>query len=176
MIYVNTIFILFFTFILLKDYSLTKGKFIKAKIFNAIAIAFIIYYFRTSWVWLNWFILKADRMELAFTKDYGIISSSFMKIDYIIHNSLGAVATIAAIGLLSRNALSRKILLNLIPFLILTSTFQFYMGMLVKRIDGLNDYYTLLISFIASTILLGWIYILYKRKFMIEFFDEKTNK
>jgi hypothetical protein len=176
MIYLNLFFILIFVSLLIKDYSLTKGMFMKAKIFHAIAIACLFSFFRTSWLWLNWFVLKASKMDLLFRRDYGIFSGSFMKIDYIINSSLGAIATIAAVGLLTRNALSRKILLNLIPFLILTTTVQAYSGIFTKRTDEINDYFLLVLCLIATSLLLGWIYLLYKSKFMIEFFDNKTKK
>jgi hypothetical protein len=173
MIFLKILLLVAIIAILIKDLSLTKGRFIKAKIIHVLSIAFLIYYYASGFTWIAWLIQNFSNFRMAYNKDYGIIPSDLIMVDYAIYNALAAIVTICVLGLLVRSNYYRKLMLQIFPFIILTGTIVFYTGFQPKVHEFINDYISLIISLFGNLILNVWIYLAYRSKFMIEFFDDR---
>jgi hypothetical protein len=171
--YINLFLFLVMIFLLINDFSKTKGKFMKAKIFHVIGLLFLIYFNYSCITWFIGVLYNLDKFYIVYNKDFGIMPGLLIMIDYIVLNIISLVVIICVFGLLKRNEKSRKFLLKLIPIIILVNIIPAYMGFYSKVKGDFQNYVKVLIVIGLSIILYGWVYFIYNSKLIKDFFNDK---
>ena len=164
------IFIALYLFFLLREYSKTKG-FIKAKFWHFITVLVITSITLDSPNKLNLLIghhnLEVERLTSGldgFDKQLSILNQYYSSI-------LGIVLLFFTAGVLIRNNPSRVIFIYLNILMIPSAASYIYLG--AKSSGGNYSITYFVIALIFSTLFFGFISMIYNKKLMIDFFNEK---
>lgn len=161
---------------LFRDFKRDKGKNNKAKIFHSILLTFLIWAFAGSFGKIGWLIRNFDRTKELFGTKVGILSGNFNLIIFYLNLALSLIVLVFAYQMINRKESARKKLLIFLPFLAVTSVFQFYTSWLKVGEDALfNDSIILLIgAIVIGTV--TFIYLkVYGSNFMKSFFNYKPE-
>jgi hypothetical protein len=161
---------------LFRDFKRDKGENNKAKIFHSILLTFLIWAFAGSFGKIGWLIRNFDKTKKLFGTEVGILSGNFNLITFYLNLVLSLIVLVFAYQMINRKENARKKLLIFLPFLAITSVFQFYISWLKDGDDALfNDSIILLIgAVVIGTI--TFIYLkVYGSNFMKTFFNYKPE-
>ena len=160
---------------LFRDFKRDKGENTKAKIFHSILLTFLIWAFAGSFGKIGWLIRNFDKTKELFGTEAGILSGNFNLIIFYLNLVLSLIVLVFAYQMINRKENARKKLLIFLPFLAVTSVFQFYTSWL-KGGDALfNDAIILFIgAVIIGTITLIYLKV-YGSNFMKTFFNYKPE-
>lgn len=173
------LFIVYAIIIISQDYKSSKG-FVKQKILHVISLTILIAVYISSFKVL--FLIN----NFSYYYDQILVQQSILPpvmnfITIIIGNILGIILFISAFLMLRRNHKGRKIMINVLPFSLFISipgVYDRYLVDLNKLSDAASGPLSIIYSVFAIFLLLcllGMIF-MYNSKFMIDFFDSKTNK
>ncbi len=167
-----TILIIIAFILIYVDYKSSKG-FIRQKILHALVLIFIFYIYRNAIRDIIYVIANINDYYAKNYVQYGIITPAISLTINLISNILGGALFISAIGLLARSEYYRIIMVHVLPIVIIINIPSLYMGYVIQPSDLYQMVY-LIIAFIVFSMFIG-IYILYRSKFMTEFFSAKKN-
>ncbi len=161
---------------LIRDFKRDKGLNKKAKVFHSILLSLLIFAFAGAFSKVGWVIRNFDLVQTFFGIDVGIVSGSIHLVIYVLDLILSLFVLVFAYQMISRKDKARKRIVFFLPFLAVTSVFNFYRGWLNDGGDILiNDYLILLIGIIffgSATV----IYLLvYNSNYMKTFFNFKPE-
>lgn len=167
-----TIFALVFLVIgLVQDYKRDKGKHIKAKVFHAICLTFLIASYAGSFKILGMLIRDFDGARERFSTNVGPISGQLHWLIYLVHSGLVMTIIILAYQMIRRLDRPRRLLVKLLPLAGLLEVFSFYRGWVADGGDlGVNHGIIILIGLLLVGGLTTLIFLIYNSKFMKEFF------
>ncbi|NMC58439.1 MAG: hypothetical protein GYA51_03490 [Candidatus Methanofastidiosa archaeon] len=166
----NAVFIIIGIMFLYRDFKSTSG-FVKQKILHLLIIIFLLYVYRDS---IRYILNFLGNFTDYFNKSYvqaGILSPLINFLVNLISNLLGSVLFISAIGLLVRNEYFRKVVIQIMPFVIILNIPGLYIGYLGQSTD-LSKKVFLIVSIVIFIIYI-LIYLLYRSELMKEFFAAK---
>lgn len=161
---------------LIKDFQRDSGLNKKAKIYHSILLSLLIMTYAGSFGALGWIIRNFDRAKTQFSVDVGIVPGSLHLAIFFVNLVLSLIVLVFAYQMISRKENARKNMLFFLPFLGLTSIFNFYRGWLNTPDELiLNDFTILLIA----TLIMGGLTLLYLKvytsEWMKSFFQFKTE-
>jgi hypothetical protein len=135
-----TIFALIFLVIgLIQDYQRDKGKNMKAKVFHAICLTFLIASYAGSFKILGMLVRNFDEARERFSTNVGPIPGQIHWVIYLLHSVVVMTIIVLAYQMIRRNDKSRKLLVKLLPLAGLLEVFSFYRGWVIDGDDlGVN--------------------------------------
>jgi hypothetical protein len=168
-----TIFALIFLAILLvQDYQRDKGKNIKAKVFHAICLTYMIAGYAVSYKTIGMLIRDFDGARERFSANVGPVSGQVQWFIYLVSSAVGIAIIILSYQMVRRLDKSRRLLLKLLPLAGILEAFNFYRGWVIDGDDfGLNHGIIILIGLLVAGGLTTLIFLVYNSNLMKEFFS-----
>lgn len=156
---------------LVQDYKRDKGRNLRAKVLHAVCLGVLIASYAGSFRVLGLLARNFSKVKERFSVDVGVVPGQLHFILYLLHSALAMAVVVVAYRLIRRNEKSRRLLINLLPFLALLEVFSFYRGYLIDGDDLGVDH--LLVVFTGILIIGGLTTIfiaVYRSKMMRMFF------
>jgi hypothetical protein len=162
--------ILCLIFLINKEYSTHQKGFIKERIFHFIATMFVVVMHSDSVTGVINLLTHYHRIYYSYTDNLSGFGGTIFFTNHLITVALGGFLLLCGIGLIYRDERVRKIIVNFILVFIPLTSISVYM--LEKQKGNENASLYLLVALIISTLCYGSVSYLYRRKFMINFFQK----
>ena len=162
------------SYFLFSDFSKSKSGNYKAKIFHFISTLFIIIYHSNAINDLSRMFIHYHQMRSDLTKNLDEIDSLVNIINYSIYLFACIFLFLFGIGLINRSNDSRIYVVNLVLYFIPSTAINIYI--ISKKEGHTNAGMYFLLGLMGATIVYGSISLIYSRKYMIDFFNEKDEK
>lgn len=156
-----------------REYNGLRGKYLKAKIFHSLTTTILILITAYSIKNIQTLFVHSNLILERYGTNIGILTPLILTINFYFDLILSIIIFVITFLIIDRNEKARKILIYLLILLIPSSMISFYE--LQKPVGNFNDIYIFIIGFVIYTLFFGGIAILYKYKFMIEFFLSKKK-
>jgi len=157
------------------DFSKDKGKHRKAKIYHFVLLMIFIISFGGSFATLGYVIRHTQLTNIRVSLPIGIFSRNVSMSVFYINLILSIITLYFAYGMIARKNSSREKFLKFLPFLAVSSIFNFYKGWIQGGEKILEDVTILLIGFIIF-FGISFIYTkIYNSKYMLAFFNDKVE-
>ena len=156
------------------DYKIDKGRHIKAKTINAIAIGLVIAMNAGLFQYLSWMLRKPDVVKGIWGTPIGFIPGEAHLLINVLNVFVGIALLLFVVGMTKRKESARKWTLRLLPVFAGIQIVSFYRGWIGDGDDSVSNQ---ILAAGAGTFFIGGICILiigiYKSGFMNDFFNRK---
>lgn len=157
------------------DYKRDFGEHKKAKIYHAIILGILLFYYTGSLIYLFWFLSDFNNAIEYISKDVGFISGIVMQIFMILHFFLSIFTLYLTYRLIKRRKEDLVLLNFVLPILVITESLVLYKVVLESSVIGefYEDVSLLFVCIMIYGSVAIAIWSIYKRPFMKDFFNSK---